>query len=412
MRKALIVASGFVTLAGVILMFAACRNLSPGKLSLRIRAIEQPTPAPPGSRLPNVLSGFSGDRLALSWVETEQDERSSALRFSVLKDGQWSGPKTVETSTKFNPHPSVLPAIAVLGDGTVVAEWTQLMNGDPKHFSEDVYASASRDLGSNWSKPVRVNRDNTESEHSLVSIAAGQRQANLVWLDGRHSAENGEYALVHASVDGFGTASAETVLDASVCTCCPTAITGTPNGLAVAYRDRSPDEIRDISLLRFENGSWLQPAALSHDGWRINACPNNGPALSSGSSGIVAAWFTAADDAPRVKVAFSTAGEFRPPVVVDEGNPVRHVAIALLSSGDAAVVWVERKPDGARLLARRVNVGGRVGPSIQVASGTASGIGFPRIAAAGNVALVTWTQQGDAPQVRASRLEQIDSAQN
>ncbi len=114
------------------------------------------------------------------------------------------------------------------------------------------------------------------------------------------------------------------------------------------------------------------------------------------------AWFTPGNDEPRVKVAFSppSRAEFRPPVVVDEGNPVGHDAVTLFSSGDAAVIWVERKSEGAKLLARRVNVSSRMGPSIQVASGSASGLGFPRIAAAGNVALITWTQSGPATNPR------------
>lgn len=108
------------------------------------------------------------------------------------------------TSTRFNPHPSVLPAVAVPGNGSLVAEWTQLMDSDPKHFSEDVHGAASRDLGSTWTTPVRVNRDNTESDQSLVSIAAGEKESDIIWLDGRNAAQNGEFELVHTSVDGFG----------------------------------------------------------------------------------------------------------------------------------------------------------------------------------------------------------------
>ena len=95
------------------------------------------------------------------------------------------------------------------------------MNSNPDHFREHVYAAASRDLGSTWTEPGQVNHDGTESEHSLVSISAGERCGYLVWLDGRDSGKSGDYALMHASVDGSGKVSAETTLESLVCSCCP-----------------------------------------------------------------------------------------------------------------------------------------------------------------------------------------------
>jgi len=65
---------------------------------------------------------------------------------------------------------------------------------------------------------------------------------------------------------------------------------------------------------------------------------------------------TSANDQPHVKVAFSRGGRgnFGSPVVVDEGSPAGRAAVAMISSGDAVVTWVERKSEAARLLARRV----------------------------------------------------------
>jgi hypothetical protein len=273
MRKELLGGAGLVLGTILILGLAALRRESPAKSGLAHPVLSMSTPAPPGSRLPNVVQEFGGDQLALSWVEAAPGNSQSMLRFAVLRAGVWSLAKLVVMSTKFNPHPSVLPEVAILGDGSVVADWTQLMNADPKNFSEDVYAAASRDGGATWTVPVRVNRDNTASEHSLVSTAAGEKRANLIWLDGRDSARSGEYALVHASVDGLGKVGPETILDSRVCTCCPTAITRTSSGMAVAYRDRTQDEIRDISVMRFEHESWQAPAVVHQDGWRINAAP-------------------------------------------------------------------------------------------------------------------------------------------
>ena len=37
----------------------------------------------------------------------------------------------------------------------------------------------------------------------------------------------------------------------------------------IAYRDRSADEVRDISIVRRVGGRWTKPAPVHDDGWKI-----------------------------------------------------------------------------------------------------------------------------------------------
>jgi hypothetical protein len=71
------------------------------------------------------------------------------------------------------------------------------------------------------------------------------------------------------------------------------------------YRDRSEGEIRDIRIGAYVDGAWTEGAIVHEDGWETAACPVNGPAVAARGEDVAVAWFTAAGDVPRVKVAFS-----------------------------------------------------------------------------------------------------------
>ena len=102
-----------------------------------------------------------------------------------------------------------------------------------------------------------------------------------------------------------GTIDYDTLIDERVCDCCQTSGTMTSSGPVITYRDRSDEEIRDMSVVRKVNGSWSAPAAINNDEWEITGCPVNGPRMTSFSNGLAVAWFTAAGGKAQVKVAFS-----------------------------------------------------------------------------------------------------------
>jgi hypothetical protein len=117
-------------------------------------------------------------------------------------------------------------------------------------------------------------------------------------LDGRQlSQENeGDMALFYTTIGKDGSIGSETTLDSRVCECCQTSAAATPDGLLVVYRDRSPKEIRDISIVRYASGKWSTPVTVSNDGWQIDACPVNGPAISASGRNVAVAWFTVTTD--------------------------------------------------------------------------------------------------------------------
>ena len=67
----------------------------------------------------------------------------------------------------------------------------------------------------------------------------------------------------------------------------------TAEGPVVVYRDRSEaeKEIRDISIVRLKGKKWSAPRPVFQDGWRLNGCPVNGPAVAAAGRRVAVAWF-------------------------------------------------------------------------------------------------------------------------
>jgi hypothetical protein len=358
---------------------------------------ELPAPAGRGSGQPNLAVSPDG-RVHLSWIERLGEGRFS-LRFSTMEKGGWSTPQTIAEGANWFVNWADFPSMIALPDGSLAAHW--LVKSGPGTYSYDVNISRSFDGGKTWGKPFVPHRDGTLTEHGFVSMfAAKDGSLAAVWLDGRemkgHQAGHGHgnMTLRYVNIKRDGALADEAVLDAKVCECCQTSAAMTTDGPVVVYRDRSDQEIRDISRIRLKDGKWSQPRWVAQDGWHINGCPVNGPAIAASGRRVAVAWFTGAAGAQRVKLAFSgDSGEsFGETVTVDDGSPVGRVDVLLLDDGSAMVCWLEKVSAGGEVRARRVWPNGKRDRAITVAtSGTARSSGFPQMARSGNTLIFAWT---------------------
>lgn len=396
---------------GALGVLAAC---GPQRVPEVARVDELGLPAQAGSGQVQ-LSAAGAERVLASWLEPQGDA-SHALRFAVLDERGWSPPRTVVAGDDLFVNFADFPSVIALRDGTLWAHW--LHERGPRG-AYDVRLSSSRDGGDTWSAPLTPHRDATLAEHGFVSLFPwSDGRLALVWLDGRKwaaamapgaaggHAGAGETQLMHALVDGSGALGAETVLDERVCDCCQTAAVSTPRGALVAFRDRGPDEVRDIAFVRSGAPGWTAPRAVAADGWRIAGCPVNGPALASDGEHAALAWYTSAST-PRVSVAFSSdAGTtFGAPVVVDDGRPIGRVDVVVLEGGDALVSWLEQAERGAELRLRRVTPGGARTEARRVADlSAARSSGFPRLERSGNAVVLAWRDAAEPPRLHSARV--------
>src|SRR5205814_669732 len=169
-------------------------------------------------------------------------------------------------------------------------------------------------------------------------------------------------------------------VDSRVCDCCQTSVAENPDGILVAYRDRSPDEVRDIFTVRLVNGRWSSPSPVHSDGWKINGCPVNGPAVDASQGKVAVAWFTAAAGDGQSFVAFSDddGRTFSAPVRVDDGHARGHVNVALLPDGSAAVSWTAAGKGASDFKVRRIDPSGRRSAAVRIAQVATTE--YPRLA--------------------------------
>jgi hypothetical protein len=353
---------------------------------------ELKAPAAAGSEGPNLVAAPDG-RIYLSWLEPLA--KGYALRFSSRSPQGWSTPKTIATGTNWFISGADFPTLTILSDGTLAANWL-VATGGPASEAYDIHLVFSKDGGTTWTKPVLPHRDRKKRQHGFPSfIPTSDAKLAAIWLDGRNmpSEFEGNMALMYTTVASNGTLGPEIQIDNRTCECCKTSMAATPDGLIAAWRDRSDKEIRDISISRFAGGKWTAPVDLTKDGWEIDGCPVNGPAVSSSGKNVAVTWFTAPGDKPEVALMMSVDGgrTFGKKIKVDGGNPVGRVEVLSFPNGDAVVSWVERMPQGRRLHARRFDAKGAGSGPVDVSrtAGVQSGA-FPKMVVVGNDILITW----------------------
>lgn len=386
--------------------------------SPRVQLLAPPTEVP--AEQPRLTRGADGSIL-LSWVEPGVSPRLRAARFDGRK---WIDPITVCARPTRIGHWADTPLVLASDGPALAATWVEPMPGGEEATA--LLVSASTDGGAHWSEPVRPYATTAAAEFGFGSLFSLPHRFGVAWLDGRAYAEGPESstaaARLSASYLSDGPAH-ERVLDPRVCDCCPTSIATSGADVYLAYRDRSPEDVRDIHLVRgrieADSVAWSGETAVAEDGWRVAGCPVNGPAVVAREKLVAVAWYSAANDEPRVAVAFSNdaGATFGAPLRVDGGSPVGRVGLALTGEGDAAVVWVERptasaggsgKPAagaGTAILARRVAADGRLGATLEIAALPAGAPPMtPRIATADARAIVAWTATGTSPRVQSATV--------
>jgi len=370
------------------LHFAMIMIATAAPLLAQVPTVDRATsPAGPESLQANWSNAADGSPL-LSWIETSEDGFDS-LHYAIHRTSGWSEVRTVATKRHMFHHAAELPEVIALSGGTLVAHWVELPKEDSE--AEFLYFSISAD-GVRWSSPRIAHRDKSLVQHGLGSmVGSGPAEASLIWLQALKG-EDGPVSLMRTVVSAAGGILKEEMLDPDVCACCPTSVVKTARGLLVAYRDHTPDNIRDISTIRLENGRWSAPRNLYPDRWQLDACPVNAASAASKGDDVSVSWYTASDKQPRVEVAFSrdNGASFGKPAVVSTGQAYGYTSTVPDESGGAFVSWLERGDGIARLLSRHVTGSGVLGPVLKVAEGEREALGYPRLLRSGDATWIAW----------------------
>lgn len=356
-------------------------------------------PVTKGAREPS-LSTMNDGRVLMSWTEPQGD--SFVVKVAISDGTEWSRPQTVVERNDLFVNWADFPSAIALEDGTLVVHWLRA-NGDDDYFY-DINIAFSQDEGVTWSTPIIPHDDRSQRQHGFATLLPNEGGGfSVIWLDGQsydtYASQDVADNAMQLRMRKFSADSSmgeDLLLDARTCTCCQTsaAVTG-DNELLVVYRDRSLEEIRDISIVRETSQGWSTPQPVSVDGWNIEGCPVNGPAIDTVDGNAAVAWFTAANDFPKVKVAFSSDDgiTFAKALEIDTSAPSGRVDVIQLKDGSVLVTWVKQTVQGEAILICSVKPQeGCVRPEIVAISPSGRTVGFPRMTLGKGGVFIAWTE--------------------
>ena len=417
----------FVLLLVALTWASGCRRAPAGPIELAV----------PGRTGAHVTLAADGDRVAAVWAATGSDGTDIYLAMSDDAGRTFTSPVRVnDVDADASVGGEQPPRVVVKGDAVDVV-WVSKRAG-----VRGIRAAASTNAGRSFAPARWITSGDLTGMRGWESAAPGADGAvHAVWLDGRAASAAAEPAgprntrntrisestpkapappgahrhgaarqdIYHATWTGDG-APIETAIATDVCFCCKTAVVTRGNDVFVAWRHLFPGGVRDIALARSSDGgrTFQAPTRVSEDNWKIDACPDDGPAMTVDDQGVLRlAWPTLVTDGSEKQIAIfeSTSRDggatFSPRARVDGATGgASHPRIATGAGGRTAVVWDELA-QGTRRVVFRVVGGGT--PAVVSTGRIAS---YPAVARAGTGFLVAWTDQSDkVSTIRALRVE-------
>jgi len=302
-------------------------------------------------------------------------------------------------------------------DPSIVVVWTAKSKEGTR-----VLVSRSEDSGASFTPSAVVGGSDAPGNRGWVSTAVDRSgHVIAVWLDHRDMTSGHDHASHAPKSDGAVRAQASKLyfatidappsaqsLTGGVCYCCKTAVTTGPDGaIYAAWRHVYPGNIRDIGFISSrDNGrTFSTPIRVSNDGWMIEGCPENGPALAVGADNVVhVLWPTLipaahSTDEPSLALFHAATRDGRTfskrERVATEGTP-RHPQLVSTSRGVAAA-WDEEVDGGAR---RVVFMSGLTDGREVLSAVRAQ---TPTLAATDDGVVIAWTEGTDASAIRVAR---------
>ena len=289
------------------------------------------------------------------------------------------------------------PGIAIGSRGQIYVTW---VNSLAKKWASNVQFARSTDAGKHFSAPVIVHHDRAPITHSFDALAVdGSGHIAVVWIDSRgmaaamaHDKPYRGLAIYYAwSTDDGKTFGAEQKLVDHSCECCRLALAPTPDGkIAALFRMNYPGNIRDHGFtLLPASGDAPLPERVTFSGWKIAACPEQGPGLAIGADGARhAVWYESAHG-PAIWYGQLQPGH-APRFALQIGGPgARHADVAA-HADNVWLVWNQVDAKGYQLMSRTSRDGGKsFDPPIAIAS-SQSAVYSPQLLVHGDDAYAAW----------------------
>lgn len=224
-----------------------------------------------------------------------------------------------------------------------------------------LYLSTSIDNGKSFSTPQYLSEKATSANTFQATLAINQAdQAYIFWHDDRdrtHYQQLGNsiyYTLLSNGQPSNANLKASDVL----CECCRLALAFDIDQQPVVLGRFIYDQTaRDHGLLKPINQVW-QTWRVTDDDWRIEACPEQGPALSISATGEYhMAWHTQGNVRKGLFYAFSTdhGQHFSPPLRIGNFDRLASNPAVFATGKQVAIAWTEFNGESSQLLLMQSN---------------------------------------------------------
>ena len=357
------------------------------------------TPTNKNSLAPNLCS--FGNHFALSWIERNKDGEAK-LQMATWNGSEFDEIRLIAKSKEMFANWADIPSLVKAPSGDLYAHWLNRIGNET--YAYGIQIERSIDHGKSWQSLGWLHNDTSATEHGFVSLIPEDRHVRAFWLDGRQMKKpTGKMMLRTAILDGNKIKS-ENMLDDDVCTCCPTAAIQLPSGSAVVYRDRLPQEIRDISLVHLKNDGWSKPSRIQKDNWVMPGCPVNGPSIATNGNIIAVSRFTVIKNKAKIILKLFKDGQVKSgkEIILDENVPVGR-CVTVCSKDSVYNIWIGVDKNQSVLRMAEVSLFGKIKRKMTlVPIDEDRSSGMPRAIFINNYLWVSWT---DSNQVRLGRLK-------
>ena len=346
----------------------------------------------------------TGSFVAVTWGAAASGKGDIFL--AVSRDGG----RTFSSPTRVNSvggdariSGEIAPRVALMArsgvpDPLITVTW------NARDGTTQIRTARSRDGGRTFADEMNLQTKGAIGDRGWQASALDSRGTlHTIWLDHRamaaatagHSGHKGEHDGVamaqrsglYYAADGMP----ERELFKGVCYCCKTALATGPKGeIFAAWRHVFAGNMRDMGFTMSRDGgkTFAPLTRVNQDGWSIQGCPDDGPAMAVDAKGTVhLVWPTVRNEQGVILYATSqNGGSFTAPVRLPTlgGPKPSHPQIAISGNGRAFVAWDEVR-DGVRRAAI-VPIGGSSTPEI-----LGDATSYPVMAATTSGLVAVWT---------------------
>lgn len=353
-----------------------------------------------------------GDFVAVAWGASANGKGDIFVATSRDGGKTFSAPVQVNaTAGEARISGEIAPRVSLRPSRGSIPEVVVLWNA--KTTTTAMRVARSFDGGRTFNAPTTLTAAGAAGDRGWGALALDENgRAHALWLDHRgmaaakndpHAAHKGEHdgvAMAQRSglyyTTAVGEAAPERELFKGVCYCCKTAMASGPNGMiAAAWRHVFEGNMRDIGFTVSRDGgkTFAPMTRVNQDGWSINGCPDDGPAMAIDRSGTIHLLWPTVVGGTEGALLYSTSRDgktFQKPIRVPTlgGPKPSHPQIAVDQQGRVVVAWDESREGVRRAAARRLLADGTFGPVRELGAGLSS---YPVLAATTKGMIAVWT---------------------